>query len=56
MGHGSTFLANLNAGDDTPGDVGYCRIYSNLGRESMATGPVSVGPLGRVSRTGRPTS
>jgi triacylglycerol lipase len=29
MRHGSTFLANLNAGDDTPGDVRYFKIYSN---------------------------
>jgi triacylglycerol esterase/lipase EstA (alpha/beta hydrolase family) len=29
MRHGSSFLANLNAGDDTPGDVRYFKIYSN---------------------------
>ena len=47
MGRGSNFLAALNAGDETPGDVSYTSIYSSF--DVVVAPPEQTSPLAGAS-------
>jgi hypothetical protein len=57
MRHGSAFLASLNAGTNTPGNVSYYKIYSNPsaggveGEDAPIRGAINVGAQQQCHRS-----